>query len=77
MGRLYESLRKNIELIRKVDAKLKNREIIDTTTAFEVTMALRKVNYVVHYCHIHCPNRFLSLGPLPQEGAVRYFNLPP
>ena len=45
MGRISESLQKDIDIIREVDRRLRANEPVDMTLAFELGIAFRKINY--------------------------------
>lgn len=76
MGRISESLKKNIDIIREADRRLRANEPVDMTLAFELEIALRKINYFTNYCVVNAPDSMESLGRFVSSGELENFNLP-
>ena len=75
MGRIYESIRKDIETLRRIDQALRNNELLSMDQVFETSLAMQKINYVITYAESEQPELLAQTFFLPQ-GDMQHFNIP-
>ena len=75
MGKIYESIRKDIEKLRKIDQAIQNHEIVSMDDVYDVSVALQKINYVIDYTQQQEPSLLSGTIYLP-SGSMSHFNLP-
>ena len=75
MGRIYESIRKDIEKLRQTDEALKNHQPVSMDQILDTAIALEKVQYVLAYTEHEEPALLQDTIFLPQGDMVN-FNVP-
>ena len=75
MGRIYESIRKDIEKLRQIDEALKNHQPVSMDQILDTAIALEKVQYVLAYTEHEEPALLQDTIFLPQGDMVN-FNVP-
>ena len=75
MGRIYESIRKDIEKLRQIDEALKNHQPVSMDQILDTAIALEKVQYVLTYTEHEEPALLQGTVFLPQGDMVN-FNVP-
>ncbi len=75
MGRIYESIRKDIEKLRQIDEALKNHQPVSMDQILDTAIALEKVQYVLAYIEHEEPELLQDTVFLPQGDMVN-FNVP-
>ena len=75
MGRIYESIRKDIEKLRQIDEALKNHQPVSMDQILDTAIALEKVQYVLAYTEHEEPTLLQDTVFLPQGDMVN-FNVP-
>ena len=75
MGRLYEQIRKDIEKLRQVDEAIKNNQLVSMDDVFNVSIALKKIEYIITYAESEEPELLKHEGRFPL-GDLTHFNLP-
>ncbi|MBQ9458289.1 MAG: hypothetical protein IJU64_07315 [Bacilli bacterium] len=75
MGRIYESIRKDIETLRRIDQALRNNELLSMDQVFETSLAMQKINYVITYAESEQPELLADTVFFPQ-GDMQHFNIP-
>ena len=75
MGRIYESIRKDIEKLRQIDEALKNHQPVSMDQILDTAIALEKVQYVLAYTEHEEPALLQDTIFLPQ-GDMANFNVP-
>lgn len=75
MGKIYESIRKDIEKLRKIDQAIQNHEVVSMDDVYDVSVALQKINYVIDYTQQQEPSLLSGTIYLP-SGSMSHFNLP-
>ena len=75
MGKIYESIRKDIEKLRKIDQAIQNHEVVSMDDVYDVSVALQKINYVIGYTEQQEPALLSGTIYLP-NGSMNHFNIP-
>ena len=75
MGRIYESIRKDIEKLRQIDEAIKNHQPVSMDQILDTAIALEKVQYVLAYTEHEEPSLLQDTIFLPQGDMVN-FNVP-
>lgn len=53
MGRIYNEIRRNIEVLNEVNEQIKRKEIVNVYKIYDTIKALHNINHLVQYCNLH------------------------
>lgn len=74
MGRIYNEIRRNIEVLNEVNEQIKRKEIVSVYKIYDTIKALHNINHLVQYCNLHARG-VLDVERL-DKGKIENFNLP-
>ena len=73
MGRIYDEIRRNIEVLNEVNEQIKRKEVVNIYKIYDVIKALANINRLVDYVNVHIAGD--DIGRL-DKGNLENFNIP-
>ncbi len=73
MGRIYDEIRQNIEVLNEVNEQIKRKEVVSVYKIFDVIKAMRNINSLIDYVNNHIAGDDIERL---NKGNLENFNLP-